>query len=417
MKRLSQLRVFLLFATLGARLAATITTNASVSPAVLINGGSITLTRDGSASAGISWTENVIQKPDSSTTNLGNAGLGSSSYTPNGGPGVYWYHFRIVDANNAYADQSIPFVVGSIERTDSATFQVGNTHTLRFSIESIDRVLRSTDGTSNGSSGWGDFTSDGESSGHHEGEYLATTAGSKSVTITADSAPWGPEDCTTPATPGAPSVVYWSRTFNFTVSKATPAVAWNGPAVSQNATRAGSYALTSTDVGKFVATFSNPHTSNSAVAGPSGTVTYRLGGTTTTFATSLSLERGTYYVDASYPGDANYNAASSTSPHSLVINAPVAPTALEIVLGSTVQLKWPSQSGLTAFDIYRNGTLLASVSGSSTSYTDTTAPIAGETATVQYQLRAVDSSDRGSPAASASLANPGGTFEVFTPTP
>lgn len=88
-----------------------ITPNASVTPASIVNSGSVTLTRDGTANFGIAWTENVIWKPDGSAQVLGNMALGSMSYTPAAGTGTYWYQFRIVDSYSNYADQWLSFTV------------------------------------------------------------------------------------------------------------------------------------------------------------------------------------------------------------------------------------------------------------------------------------------------------------------
>lgn len=91
---------------------AAITPASSVSPTSLVNGGSVTLTRAGSANFGVGWTENVIWKPNGSAQVLGNLQLGSQSYTPNAGPGTYYYQVRIVDTSAYnYVDQWIAFTV------------------------------------------------------------------------------------------------------------------------------------------------------------------------------------------------------------------------------------------------------------------------------------------------------------------
>jgi len=81
-------------------------------PAASVSGdaGVFQLIQDGQSSGGVAWTENVIWRPDGSPEVLGNAPLGSISYTASGGPGVYWYQFRIVDNNVNYRDQWISFV-------------------------------------------------------------------------------------------------------------------------------------------------------------------------------------------------------------------------------------------------------------------------------------------------------------------
>lgn len=111
---------------------AQLTPSAAVTPDIIAEGQSVTLIRDGFAAAGIAWTENVIWQPNGQAVVLGNAGLGSMPYTPTGGPGTYWYQFRLVDNNIAYQDQWISFkVTGSLiaqasVSTNSMAFGIGN---------------------------------------------------------------------------------------------------------------------------------------------------------------------------------------------------------------------------------------------------------------------------------------------------
>lgn len=91
--------------------AANIVTNGSVSPSGGTIGTSVTLTRAGSLNFGLAWTENVIWKPDGSAQALGNMQLGSQSYTPNAGPGTYYYQIRFVDNYINFKDQWISFVM------------------------------------------------------------------------------------------------------------------------------------------------------------------------------------------------------------------------------------------------------------------------------------------------------------------
>lgn len=91
--------------------AASITTNASVSPGTVALGSAVTLTRSGTTNFGVAWTENTIWRPDGSAQSLGNQQLGSQSFTPASGPGTYWYQFRLVDVYSNYRDQWISFTV------------------------------------------------------------------------------------------------------------------------------------------------------------------------------------------------------------------------------------------------------------------------------------------------------------------
>lgn len=87
--------------------------NASVSPTLVGPGQAVTLTRAGTAYLGVGWTENVIWRPNGTAENLGNAGLGTSTYTPSGGDGTYTYQFRFVDTQENFKDQILTFVVDS----------------------------------------------------------------------------------------------------------------------------------------------------------------------------------------------------------------------------------------------------------------------------------------------------------------
>jgi len=426
---------------LASGLRAQITANASVSQAVQTDGQSITLTRDGSASAGIAWTENVIQKPNSTTVNLGNMGLGSMSYTPNGGPGVYWYNFRIRDNNGVYADQSIPFVVGSIAGSN-ATTTVGQGVGYSGIIESQDRIINGATAYANGVSyataDMNSYDPDPYSIDFAPG-FLSWSVGTYTLRISVESRPYGREDASTPETPGV-SESTWYRDFTITVNKSTPVGLWypaGGPlygvqpttfsaGAPVSANRQGYYTMTSGDVSAFYrSVFVHPAYVSEPwwswytgapfiVAGPTSPVTYRLTGTSTALAAGLQVPTGTVAVEAVFPGNSNYNSATSAS--SFVVQGPTAPATLLPVFGSSLTLSWAAVSGATAYDIYRNGVFLATVS-SGTTYVDTTNPVAGSTATHTYEVRAVDSSNRGSVATTVTLSNPGGLLEVFAPTP
>jgi Glycine-rich domain/Putative Ig domain/Rhamnogalacturonan I lyases beta-sheet domain len=93
--------------------AASITTNASVSPTSTAVGLAVTLTRAGSANFGIAWTENTIWRPDGTPQGLGNLQLGSQGYTP-ATQGTYWYQFRIVDGYYNYKEQWISFTASGL---------------------------------------------------------------------------------------------------------------------------------------------------------------------------------------------------------------------------------------------------------------------------------------------------------------
>jgi len=69
--------------------AASISPNASVSPNLIQLGSSVTLTRDGTANFGVSYTDGTVWRPNGSYYSIGVLGFGSLSYTPDGGAGTY----------------------------------------------------------------------------------------------------------------------------------------------------------------------------------------------------------------------------------------------------------------------------------------------------------------------------------------
>jgi len=104
--------------------AAQIVGSGSVSTNPIVLGQSITLTRNGTANFGISYTENTIWPPaGQAQINLGNMQLGSMNYTPVSGAGVYTYQFRIVDDYSNYSDQWLYFTVNSVSVDPPTTVQ------------------------------------------------------------------------------------------------------------------------------------------------------------------------------------------------------------------------------------------------------------------------------------------------------
>jgi hypothetical protein len=115
------------------------------------------------------------------------------------------------------------------------------------------------------------------------------------------------------------------------VIKANPAKAF-GNRTLQTGMGSGVYFVTSGDLN---ASFTNA--GNGSVAQPTGTVVYTIatgspnGTPGTVIAGGSQLLLGTYYIQASYPGDANYNATSITA--TWVVKAPAA-LASQLGLGS-----------------------------------------------------------------------------------
>lgn len=410
---------------LATGLHAQITANASLTPAVLTDGSSMTLTRNGSTTATFAYTENVIQRPDNSTVDLGHLAMGSMSYTPNGGPGVYWYLFKVRDVNGAYASQSIPFVVGSItpHTALSLTMSVGESWTKNFDVHSQDRLITRAQLFRDSSYDGEPDVDGGTDTLDWPVFFQPWTAGTHTLRLLVTSTSYGPDGAATPPTPGAPSEVNWYRDFAFTVNKTTPVGTWypsetSGYFASGSTVfvaRSGYYFLTSGDVSQMsCAIFTHPSYSDVTesyqpgyVAGTGSPVTYRLAGTSTALAVAVPLPAGTTSIEAVYPGNANYNSATATT--TVTVGALGMP-AVSPIFGSSFMLTWTAVPGATAYDIYRNGVSIATaVSG--TSYVDTTVPT---TVTVTYVVRAY-SGAYGSFPGTAVIANPGGVLEVFSP--
>ena len=115
-----------------------------------------------------------------------------------------------------------------------------------------------------------------------------------------------------------------SVSYPITVSKATPVGTFSARTLSP-ANGASGYIVTATDLN---ATFAHP--SNGSVTAPTGTISYTIGtgspngtvGSTVVAGTILTL--GTYYIQANYPGDSNYNTASKLATWTIDVAASIA---------------------------------------------------------------------------------------------
>ena len=123
---------------------------------------------------------------------------------------------------------------------------------------------------------------------------------------------------------------------SFSVIKANPAKAFVSRTL-QTGMGSGVYFVTSADLN---ASFTNA--GNGSVAQPTGTVAYTIatgspnGTAGTAITNSSQLLLGTYYIQASYPGDANYNATSIVA--TWTVKAPAA-LASQLGLGSQTNVE------------------------------------------------------------------------------
>lgn len=392
--------------------AASITCNASVSPNIVCgnDGQTFTLTRNGSANFGIAWTQGTIWLPSGAAEPIGNLPLGSMTYTPDGGVGVYWYQFRLVDNYNNYQDQWISFTVGSISPLTITTSggQVYDGTTTDPVINFGQSVtVNATDNDSSGQLAYAEFAGDYGIAGNWAAygslnSFSARTSYSFSMVYQPaavnDGAPW--------IAAFGYSNSWWGRGFNLYVNKATPAGSFS--AITRSPT-AGAYTILSGDLN---AAFSNPY--SNAVTGPSGAVTYKIAGTNTAITAGSVIPSGSTSIEADYAGDSNYNATSVTV--TFTILGPTPPTNLQDPTDGTnsISLTWTastSSAGISNYQIYRNGTLIGT--STTTSYTDAT--VAPNTA-YTYAVTATDNSGYVSVPTTLNVTS-AQDFEVFTPIP
>lgn len=324
--------------------AASIANNPSVSPATITNGGSLTLQPNGSANFGVAWIERTIFPPSGGGISLGNQyganANAASSYTPIAGLGTYTFLTRVVDNYYNYTDASTTFTVLAplpaitspaslnIYFGQSASYQVTATNTptsFAFAWVTV------APGPASFSSG-GLFTSS------------PIAAGSYSFTVSASNA----------GGTGSFAVAY-------TVAKTTPFLSFNSQSFSSTV------ALSAAQLN---ATASNPY--SGSVAAPTGTITYTVVAVSGANASSTGavgvgtvLLPGTYTVQASYPGDANYNAAIASvtftvpniAPHLASLSA--TPNTILFGQSSTISATATDPDG----NLYAHGLLLLTADG------------------------------------------------------
>jgi hypothetical protein len=141
--------------------AASIVTNASVSPGAVQQGQSLTIYRDGSANFGVYYCETVVWKPDGTYDYLGVQSLGNQTYSPGAGIGTYSIQFRIVDNYYNYRDQwftfdvtpqvhTLPYTTG-FETSDG--FTLGSLHAQQGWVVPLGSASVSTTQAQSGSNG------------------------------------------------------------------------------------------------------------------------------------------------------------------------------------------------------------------------------------------------------------------------
>jgi len=141
--------------------AASIVTNASVSPGVLQQGQSLTIYRDGTCNFGVAYCETVVWKPDGTYDYLGVQSLGNQTYSPGAGIGTYSIQFRLVDNYYNYRDQWFTFDVTPLVHTlpystsfeTSQSFTVGSLHAQQGWVVPLGSANVSTDQAQSGSNG------------------------------------------------------------------------------------------------------------------------------------------------------------------------------------------------------------------------------------------------------------------------
>ena len=394
--------------------AASITCNASVSPIIVgesaLDAQTVTLIRNGSANFGIAWTEGTIWRPNGTGYALSELPLGSTTYSPDGGMGVYSYQYRIVDSYGNYKDQWLSFTVGNISpltiTTSGGQIYDGTTTDPSISFgQSI--TVNATDTDPSGQLADAEFAGDYGLSGNWQayGSYFSfSTRTSYSFSMTYQ--PSGVNSGAHWIAAFGYSGAWWGVGFELYVNKATPSTTFSS--ITKSPTN-GSYTIVASNLN---AAFANSY--SSLVAGPTGSVTYKISGTNTVITAGSVIPSGITSIVATYAGDANYVSTSVTAAFTVLGASP--PTNLQApTVGSTfVSLSWgasSSSAGIKNYQVYRNGTLIGSPT--TTTFTDSTS-IPGTSYT--YSVTATDNSGYVSiPSTLAVTSAP--DFEVFTPLP
>lgn len=381
---------------------ASLVNNGTISPNFIVNGNSVTLTRDGSANFGVAYTQGTIWRPSSGADVLGNLPLGASTYTPTDGPGIYWWQYRLIDNYNNYQDQWIRLVV-----TDMNPFTLSKT-SLNFG-DSV--AMNATAYDPSGQMTIAGFIGDAGIPGNwawynnNSPDYFsATTSHSFSYTYRPTAVGSGNHSIYAYGY----SNVWWCKYQNLVVNKATPNASFSPRTYAPNG--GGVYTIAAGDLN---ASFSNPY--SGAVAAPTGGATYTVVGPGTLVQPGTQFGGGTYTIQASYPGDANYNARTITT--TFTVSGPTVPANVQSsTTGSTfVTLAWTASSspaGINHYSVYRNGTLLGTTT--SLSYTDNTV---SPSASYSYTVQAVDNNNNVSVASTAVAVTSANPLEVFTPLP
>lgn len=306
--------------------AASIAPGGSVGPQNISLGQSVTVTRNPSANFGVWYTQATVWRPDNSYYELPlMTGNGSSNYTPDGGRGVYWVQYRVVDNNQNYVDQWIAFYVMDVDPITVTVTPGGQTYDGRTTNPpisfgqsvTVNATAHDPSGQMTQTSIAGDFGISGHWAGYGGADSFSASA-SHSFSATYQPTAIG----TGSHFMGAYgySNGWWGRGFSLLVSKATPTGSFLNRSLTANGS--GYYVVTSGDLN---ATFANPY--SGAVSAPTGSVSYRFTATGTSVTTGTQLASGAVHsIDALYPGDGNYTSSIKTA--AFTVTAPAVPPTI-----------------------------------------------------------------------------------------
>lgn len=352
----------------------------------------VTLTRNGSAYNGITWAETIITRPNGSTITTSYSGLGSAGYIPDGGVGEYTYELKVGDSTGAslvsspvlfYAGEVTPFYF-----SPTGPIKVGQTVTIKFSSDSGPFSTTGTSVTVNTATDTVISTS------------AAPTTPSSFKETTAQLRPLARDNGLHWIWMAVSSGNWWGKGLFLSVEKATPTQ--STPYASLSGGSSGFHTLAS---GELTTTLTNPYHSSLSVGGASQVV-FRLAFSNVTLTPGTQLPSGAHLVEATYPGNNDYNSVSSRG--FVYVTGPYTPSSLRagVTGASTVSVTWAASAYADHYEVFRDSVSLGTTTA--TAFVDTTAT---DGATATYSVKAINAGGLVSALASITL----NALEVFTP--
>lgn len=320
--------------------AAQITPINSVNPRLLRVGETATLTRDGFTNFPFGFTQGTIWPPAGAPIEAERLySLGTTYYTPDRGPGVYDWQYRLADTHGNHEDRWLKFYVGDVSPLN-LTVNGGGTFDLKATVPAINFGQSVTiTGSVNYPPGTmrafhiAGYQGDNQWANYSYIPMSATATYAFNVPYQPSKRGSGTHSAWVYAWGDAPFDYWWmGAPFSLTVNKSTPVVSnWTNRSFPQG------FIVHPNDLS---ANLSNPY--SGTVVSPTGSVNYTLNGGPISAGTAVAP--GSYTVRAAYPGDANYNAVNADVTWTVSNNAPTSSHAFlsstPAKLGDSVSIRW-----------------------------------------------------------------------------